>query len=165
MAHSFAKVTQAAWLSVGCAAACVESIDKIIQNAGEVKPTEMSSVPRIFEKAYNAVVAKGLAAPGLKGKLFKLAMEGLDDFVDARDRGRAGGGGWKLLIGQKLIFPKIGAAMAELFGGRMRLFISGGAPLSTKIALVLQDGRVRGVRRATGSPRPRRAPSSTGSGR
>jgi long-chain acyl-CoA synthetase len=134
MAHSFAKVSQTTWLKVGCMAACVDAIDKIIQYAGEVKPTVMPSVPRIFEKAYNAVVAKGLAAPGLKGKLFKLAMEGLDDYTNAREQGRSTGGGWKLLIGQKIIFPKIGAAMGELFGGRMRLFISGGAPLSPKIA-------------------------------
>jgi long-chain acyl-CoA synthetase len=134
MAHSFAKVNQAAWLGVGGAVACVESIEKIVQNAGEVHPTIMPSVPRIFEKAYNAVVAKGLATPGLKGKLFALAMEGLSEFVEARDRGRDGGGGWKLRIGKALVFPKIGAQLHALFGGRMRLFVSGGAPLSTRIA-------------------------------
>ncbi|HET7826357.1 MAG TPA: AMP-binding protein, partial [Anaeromyxobacter sp.] len=79
------------------------------------------------------VVSKGLATPGLKGKLFKLSMQGLEEFVDAKERGRAGGG-WKLAIGQKLVFPKIGAQMNQMFGGRMRLFISGGAPLATKIA-------------------------------
>jgi long-chain acyl-CoA synthetase len=134
MAHSFAKVNQAAWLGVGAVAACVESLDRIVQNAGEVRPTIMASVPRIFEKAYNAVVAKGHATPGLKGKLFELAMEGLDDFVAAQERGRSDGGGWKLLVGKKLVFPKLGAAVGQLFGGRMRIFISGGAPLSTKIA-------------------------------
>ncbi len=133
MAHSFAKVNQAAWFGVGSVVACVESLDRIIQNAGEVRPTLMASVPRIFEKAYNAVVAKGLAAPGLKGRLFKLAMEGLDAFVEARERG-AEGGGWKLALGKRLVFPKIGAQMRQLFGGRMRVFISGGAPLSVKIA-------------------------------
>ncbi len=133
MAHSFAKVNQAAWFSVGSVVACVESLDKLIQNAGEVRPTIMASVPRIFEKAYNAVVAKGFATPGLKGKLFRIAMEGLDEFVAAREQGRTGGG-WKLLVGQKLVFPKLGAALGQLFGGRMRIFISGGAPLSTKIA-------------------------------
>jgi long-chain acyl-CoA synthetase len=94
----------------------------------------MPSVPRIFEKAYNAVVAKGLSEPGLKGKLFKLSLDSLDAYVDAYDRGKPDGGGLGLLIAKKLVFPKIGAALAQRFGGRMRLFISGGAPLSTKIA-------------------------------
>ena len=64
MAHSFAQVIAAVWLKVGSTAAFVESIDKIVENAHEVRPTVMPSVPRIFEKAYDAVVAKGLATPG-----------------------------------------------------------------------------------------------------
>jgi long-chain acyl-CoA synthetase len=67
MAHSFAKVIQAAWFSTGASAAFVESLDKIMDNASEVRPTVMPAVPRIFEKAYNTVVSKGLSTPGLKG--------------------------------------------------------------------------------------------------
>jgi long-chain acyl-CoA synthetase len=134
MAHSFAKVIEAVWFQVGCVAACVESIDKIVDNAAEVRPTVMPSVPRIFEKAYNAVVSKGLATPGVKGKLFKWAMESLDAYVAAREQGRDDGGGVGLAVARRLVFPKLGAALSERFGGRMRLFVSGGAPLSIKIA-------------------------------
>ncbi len=138
MAHSFAKVIEAAWLKVGGTAAFVESLEKIVDNAAEVRPTVMPSVPRIFEKAYNAAVSKGLATPGVKGTLFKLALEGLDAYVAARDKGLPNGGGLRLFLGKTLVFPKLGAMLAQRFGGRMRLFISGGAPLSTKIAWFFQ---------------------------
>ncbi len=133
MAHSFAKVIQAAWLATGCSCAFVESLDKIMDNASEVRPTVMPAVPRIFEKAYNTVVAKGFATPGLKGRLFKLAMESFDAYAAAREQGRSYAS-FGLLVGRKLVFPKLTAALNERFGGRMRFFVSGGAPLSPRIA-------------------------------
>jgi len=133
MAHSFAKVIEAAWFSTGATGAFVESLEKIIDNASEVRPTVMPSVPRIFEKAYNTVVAKGLATPGLKGKLFAIAMESFEQYASAKEQGK-GYGSLGFTIGRKLVFPKLSAALKERFGGRMRLFVSGGAPLSPKIA-------------------------------
>jgi len=133
MAHSFAKVIEAAWFSTGATAAFVESLEKIMDNASEVRPTLMPSVPRIFEKAFNTVVSKGLATPGLKGKLFAMAMESFDRYATAKERGETYGS-LGLLVGRKLVFPKLTKALSERFGGRMRLFVSGGAPLSPKIA-------------------------------
>jgi long-chain acyl-CoA synthetase len=132
MAHSFAKVIEAVWFQVGGTIAFVESLEKIVDNAGEVRPTVMPSVPRVFEKAYNAVVAGGLATPGLKGRLFRGALRGLDEWMAAREQGRSGGG-LGYLLGRKLVFPKVAAKLKERFGGRMRLFVSGGAPLSPRI--------------------------------
>jgi long-chain acyl-CoA synthetase len=133
MAHSFAKVIQAAWLATGCACAFVEALDKIMDNASEVRPTVMPAVPRIFEKAYNTVISKGFASPGLKGKLFRLAMESFDAYAEARTAGRTYSS-FGLVIGKRLVFPKLRAALDERFGGRMRFFVSGGAPLAPKIA-------------------------------
>jgi long-chain acyl-CoA synthetase len=133
MAHSFAKVIEAVWFSTGATCAFVESLDRILDNAGEARPTVMPSVPRIFEKAYNTVVTKGFAAPGLKGRLFKLAMESFEEYAAAREQGR-GYSSFGLLVGKKLVFPKLSRALSDRFGGRMRLFVSGGAPLSPKIA-------------------------------
>jgi long-chain acyl-CoA synthetase len=137
MAHSFAKVIEAVWFAVGCTVAFVESLEKIVENAGEVRPTVMPSVPRIFEKAYNAVVAKGLATPGLKGKLFHIAMESFDVYARAQEDGKPYAS-LGFTIGKKLVFPKVAKTLAQRFGGRMRLFISGGAPLSPKIAHFFQ---------------------------
>ena len=134
MAHSFAKVIEAVWFVEGATAAFVESLEKIVDNAGEVKPTVMPSVPRIFEKAFNTVVARGLATPGLKGKIFKMAMQGFDAWGDGKVKGDpVERGGLAFALGQKLVFPKLAKALSERFGGRMRLFVSGGAPLSPKI--------------------------------
>jgi long-chain acyl-CoA synthetase len=133
MAHSFAKVIEAAWFGTGATVAFVTAIDRVVDEAGEVRPTVMPSVPRIFEKAYNAVISKGLATPGLKGKLFKAAVDGFDAWVASLDQGkeRVSLG---LLIGRKLVFPKLAETLKARFGGRMRFFVSGGAPLSPKIA-------------------------------
>ncbi|MEI6225258.1 MAG: long-chain fatty acid--CoA ligase [Deltaproteobacteria bacterium] len=132
MAHSFAKVIEAVWFGEGAVAAFVESIDKIVDNAGEVRPTVMPSVPRIFEKAYDAVLSKGLATPGIKGWLFGLAINGFEAWADGKAKGmEVKTAGFR--IGEKLVFPKLAAALAARFGGRMRLFVSGGAPLSPKI--------------------------------
>jgi long-chain acyl-CoA synthetase len=133
MAHSFAKVVEAVWISTGAVLATVESLDKIADNAGEVRPTVMPAVPRIFEKAYNTIVSKGLAEHGIKGALFRLAMEGFDAWVTAHLRGRKDGGlGW--FVARRLVFPKVAATVRARFGGRLRLCISGAAPLSTRIA-------------------------------
>jgi long-chain acyl-CoA synthetase len=132
MAHSFAKVIETAWFAQGATGAFVESLEKLVDNAGEVRPTMMASVPRIFEKAYNAVVAKGLATPGLKGKLFQMAMKGFDNWADGKIRGEERSS-FGFALGKRLVFPKMSHALKERFGGRMRLFISGGAPLSPKI--------------------------------
>jgi long-chain acyl-CoA synthetase len=133
MAHSFAKVIEAVWFATGATVAFVESLEKILDNASEVKPTVMPSVPRIFEKAYNTVVSKGLATPGLKGKLFQLALESFEQYATAAEQGKSYSS-FGFTIGKKLVFPKLTHALNERFGGRMRLFVSGGAPLSPKIA-------------------------------
>lgn len=133
MAHSFAKVIEAVWFACGATVAFVESLEKVVDNAHEVRPTVMPSVPRIFEKAYNAVISKGMAASGLKGKLFGIAMESFERYATAREHGRDFNS-LGFTIGRKLVFPKLAATLAERFGGRMRLFVSGGAPLSPKIA-------------------------------
>jgi len=132
MAHSFAKVIEAAWLVVGCTAAFVESIERIVDNASECRPTVMPSVPRIFEKAYNAVVTKGLATPGVKGWLFGVALHGIEAWAEGKQKGidvRTLG----FRMGEKLVVPKLAATLSQRFGGRMRIFVSGGAPLSPKV--------------------------------
>jgi len=132
LAHVFAQVTKAAWLSMGYRLIIAESVDKLLANLVETKPTVLPSVPRVFEKVYNNVVSNGSSAPGLKGKLFRWAFKLFDEYVDARNQGRE----YNTLafsLAKKLVFAKVRAAISEKLGGNMRLFISGGAPLSSKI--------------------------------
>lgn len=136
MAHVFAKVLQCIWFGLGHEMAIDSDIQRITENLGEVKPTVMASVPRIFEKVYAKVVGGGMEAPGLKGKLFKWAVGINDTYAQHKIDGTPIPFGVDMQLGlaKKLVFSKVNARLNEIFGGRMRYFVSGGAPLSKKIA-------------------------------
>ncbi|HLL53889.1 MAG TPA: AMP-dependent synthetase/ligase [Myxococcaceae bacterium] len=133
LAHVFAQVVKAAWVGMGFKLVIAESAEKLLQNLPETKPTILPSVPRVFEKVYNGVIANGSSAPGLKGRLFRWAMSEFDRYVEAREKGQA----YRSVgftLAQRLVFSKVKATLNEKLGGRLRLFISGGAPLARKIA-------------------------------
>jgi long-chain acyl-CoA synthetase len=123
----------AAWLGVGTVMAFAESVERAVDNAAEIKATVLPAVPRVFEKAFSKVVADGSSARGLKGRLFQWAMRQFDVYVAAKIAGREITSiQWSLA--KRLVFAKIEERLKARFGGRMRLFVSGGAPLSKKIA-------------------------------
>jgi long-chain acyl-CoA synthetase len=136
MAHVFAKVLQCIWFYGGHEMAIDAETTRITENLGLIKPNVMASVPRIFEKVYAKVVAGGLEAPGLKGRLFKWAL-GLNDRVaQLKIDGKPVPFGLELQLGlaKRLVFKKINQRLNSLFGGRLRFFVSGGAPLPKKMA-------------------------------
>ncbi len=133
LAHSFAQVVKAAWLGMGFQLIFAESVEKLLANLVETKPSVLPAVPRVFEKVYNNVVANGSAAPGMKGKLFRWAFRLFDEYTDARMQGREYSS-IGFMLAKTLVFKKVRATLDEKLGGNMRLFISGGAPLSRKIA-------------------------------
>jgi long-chain acyl-CoA synthetase len=133
LAHSFAQVIKVAWLGMGFQMVFAESVDKLLANLAETHPTILPSVPRVFEKVYNNVIQNGSVAPGLKGKLFRWSFRLFDEYVDAKNQGREYNS-LGFALAQKLVFTKVKATLDERLGGNMRLFISGGAPLSKKIA-------------------------------
>jgi len=133
LAHSFAQVVKASWLGMGFRMIFAESVDKLLGNLVETKPSILPSVPRVFEKVYNGVVANGTAAPGVKGKLFRWAMKLFDEYAEARNRGREYNS-LGFALARKLVFSKVTDTLNQKLGGNLRLFISGGAPLSRKIA-------------------------------
>jgi len=117
-------------ISVGATIAYAESIDTVAQNLGEVRPTIMTSVPRLFEKMYTRVMENAQAGGAAKKKIFDWAMKTGEKFVRATDRGKVG----SLLklkhgLAHKLVYSKL----HERVGGRLRFFISGGAPLPREI--------------------------------
>ena len=141
LAHVFAKVLEVSWFSVGYIMAFAEDMTTIARNLEETRPTLMCGVPRVFEKFYSAVVEKGREADGIKRKLFDRALELSVRNGEAEDGGEALSFReqleWKLL--KKLVFAKIGAQLGEKLGGRMRIMLSGGAPLSAKINWFFRD--------------------------
>jgi long-chain acyl-CoA synthetase len=132
-AHSFAQILKCAWFGSGLQMIYAESVDKLVDNAGETGPTILAAVPRVYEKAFNNVVANGMASPGLAGTLFRMAMREFDAYAKARDAGRSYSS-LQFSLAKKLVFPKIKDKLQKRFGGRIQRFVSGGAPLARKIA-------------------------------
>lgn len=132
LAHSFGKVLEVMQLRIGFATAIDGRIEKIVENLAAVKPTFVCAVPRIFEKVYNRVSQQAKQGGNLKYKIFQWAL-GIGRQASAlRQKGQEPGAllGLQFRLADKLVFSKL----RERFGGRLRFFISGSAPLSREIA-------------------------------
>jgi len=131
LAHSFGKVLLASQLACGFVSAVDGRVDKIVENMGVVKPTFMAAVPRIFEKAHARIVMTSQEGGGIKARLFEQAFRvGLD--VSRRRDGKPVPLPLRLQqqLFDRLVFSKVRA----VFGGRLRFFVSGSAPLNREIA-------------------------------
>ncbi|MBJ7458518.1 MAG: long-chain fatty acid--CoA ligase [Thermoleophilaceae bacterium] len=132
LAHAFGKFLIVAQLEVGFSTYVDGRVPNIIDNLAIIRPTFMGAAPRIFEKAHGRVVTTVEEEGGAKKKLFDWAFA-----VGIRvSRLTREGKEVPLLlsiqnaIADKLIFTKV----RETFGGRIRYFVSGSAPLSVDIA-------------------------------
>jgi long-chain acyl-CoA synthetase len=132
LAHAFGKVLISTQLACGFASAIDSRVDKIVENTGVVKPTFMGAAPRIFEKAYARVVTTQQNQGGLKARLFDTAFAVGRKVADRRRNGRSVPLFLKLphRLFDQLVFAKV----RDVFGGRIRFFISGSAPLNRDIA-------------------------------
>jgi long-chain acyl-CoA synthetase len=113
-----------------------ESIDKISDNIKEVKPNVMSAVPRLLEKVYDSIYAKGTQLTGIKKKLFFWAID-----LGLRYEPYGANGAWyefQLKIARKLIFSK----WKEGLGGNLDLMVSGSAALQTRLARVFAAAEI-----------------------
>ncbi|NIS39023.1 AMP-binding protein, partial [Candidatus Saccharibacteria bacterium] len=116
---------------IGASIGYAESVDTVAENLGEVRPTLMASVPRIFEKIYARVLESVEEGSALKRKLFYWAIEVGRQVAAHRQQNKPlpGGLNFKHKIANKLVFSKL----QQRVGGRVRFFVSGGAPLSKEI--------------------------------
>jgi len=116
--------------STGATVAFAESIETVADNMGEVHPTLMTSVPRLYEKMYAKVHAKVEAGSPLKKKIFHWGF-GVGAEMRALPEGESPGLGLKIkhALASKLVFSKLKTRV----GGKLRFFASGGAPLSAEI--------------------------------
>jgi long-chain acyl-CoA synthetase len=119
-------------LHVGATIAYAESVEQVPANMLEVRPTLMLSVPRLYEKMYSRVNEKVAADPPARQRIFRWALSVGRDAFRHRVAGTSPGALLRLkhALADRLVFSKIRART----GGRLRLFISGGAPLSKEIA-------------------------------
>ena len=118
-------------LHTGTSIAYAESIDTVPFNMQEVRPTLVLSVPRLYEKMYARVLENALSGGTLKKKIFFWARGVAERWADQKLAGREPGAllGRQYAIVQKLVFSKLKART----GGRLRYFVSGGAPLAPEI--------------------------------
>ncbi len=124
LAHSFERMAGHFMpISQGCAIAYAESIEKVPQNMDEVKPTIMCAVPRLYEKIYNRVQEGLQTAPALRKKIFAWAIRVGEEARRTKKKG------FSYKLAHKLVYSKLHAR----FGGRLKFFVSGGAPLSKEI--------------------------------
>lgn len=128
LAHSFGKVLEAAQLRIGFSTAIDGRVEKIVENLGQVKPTFVAAVPRIFEKIYNKVTTGAKEAGGAKWTIFSWAFGVGREVSGLRLAGKEPAGllALKHQVAHKLVFSKL----HTLFGGRIRCFVSGSAPLA-----------------------------------
>ena len=107
-----------------------ESIEKLSENAQEVKPQVMTAVPRLYEKIYDKIIAKGTDLTGIKKLLFFWAVN-----LGLKYEPYGTNGWWyekQLSLAKKLIFSKWQAAL----GGELKLMVSGSAALQQRLTRV-----------------------------
>ena len=132
LAHSFGKVLECAQVRIGFSSGIDGRVDKILDGMAAVKPTFVAAVPRIFEKVHAKVVGGAKDAGGLKWKIFQWAVSvGREASKVTQAGGKVSGLlEFKYDIATKLVFSKLHAR----FGGRLKYFVSGSAPLSREVA-------------------------------
>ncbi|MEE9429723.1 MAG: long-chain fatty acid--CoA ligase [Melioribacteraceae bacterium] len=123
-------------LSCGSSVAFAESIEKIATNMGEIKPTVMTGVPRLFERIYSKIQRKVDKSPEKKQKIFKWAISVGQDYAERKRNGESIPItlGVKRKLADKLVFAKL----REATGSNLRFFISGGAALARDLGIFFE---------------------------
>ena len=131
LAHSFARLESFLGFYIGWTTAFAESIDALSQNMREVRPMLVMSVPRVYEKVYASVQA-GAAGSAVKQAIFNWCVGVGRQASRLQQQGRPLPLGLSLKrnLAHRLVFHKLHDAL----GGRLRYFVSGGAPLAREIA-------------------------------
>ncbi len=136
LSHVLGRCDSMLPLAFGSQAVYAESIEKILDNLQVVKPTIMLAVPRIFEKIYAKVMDQVNRGNLVEKQAFKWAVKVSEDYYAKIDRDVSPSAGELIehALATKIVFSKIYAR----FGGKIRYFVSGGAPLSPDIITFLR---------------------------
>jgi long-chain acyl-CoA synthetase len=127
--HIYERMLHYLYIYLGCSIHFAESMDTIGDNIREVKPHVFTAVPRLIEKVFDRIMAKGDELKGFKRKLFFWAVQLAEEYD------MQGKSVWykiKLSIARKLIFSK----WQEALGGEVKAIASGSAALQPRLARI-----------------------------
>jgi long-chain acyl-CoA synthetase len=127
--HIYERMLHYLYMYIGCSIHFAESMDTIGDNIREVKPDVFSAVPRLIEKVFDKIMAKGEDLTGVKRALFFWAVGVAEDYDVV---GKSFAYKVKLAIARKLIFSK----WQEALGGNVKAIASGSAALQPRLARI-----------------------------
>ncbi|MFK7784154.1 MAG: long-chain fatty acid--CoA ligase [Crocinitomicaceae bacterium] len=127
--HIYERMLHYLYMYIGASIHYAESLETIGDNIREVNPDVFTAVPRLIEKVFDKIMAKGDELSGIKRRLFFWAVALAEDYKVV---GRSGMYNFKLKIARKLIFSK----WQEALGGNVRAIASGSAALQPRLARI-----------------------------
>lgn len=136
LCHVYERMLSYVYQSTGLSIYYAENLETIADNLKEVKPHIFVTVPRLLEKIYDKIIAKGQALTGIKRKLFFWAVD-----LGMRYEINVNQGFWydfQLKIANKIIFNK----WREALGGNVVCIVSGGAALQPRLARIFSAAKV-----------------------
>ena len=132
LSHIFERAGFYVFCYTGVSVYYAASFDQVGENLREVRPTVMTAVPRLFEKVYHRIIKKGMAEKGLKRRIFTRSLnvgQRFGELTDAHRRIPV-----RLKFQQKMASKLVFSKWREGVGGRLRYFVSGGAPLAPALS-------------------------------
>ncbi|PYS72861.1 MAG: long-chain fatty acid--CoA ligase [Acidobacteria bacterium] len=132
LSHIFERAGFYVFCYCGLSVYYAASFDQVGENLREVGPTVMTAVPRLFEKVYHRIVKKGMSEKGWKRNVFTRSLEVGQRYGELKDTRRFISPALRLKqsLASRLVFSK----WREGVGGKLRYFVSGGAPLSPALS-------------------------------
>ena len=134
--HIFERMVTYIYLFTGVSIYYAESLETIGENLREVKPALFTTVPRLLEKTYERIMAKGTALKGIKKKMFYWALDIGNKFEINKNRG------WwynmQLAIANKLVFSK----WREALGGNVKAIVTGSAACQVKLLKIFTAAHI-----------------------
>lgn len=132
LSHIFERTVFYVFCYMGVSVNYAASFDQVGEYLREVRPTIMTAVPRLFEKVYHRIIKKGMSAGGLKSNIFARSLAIGQRYAELKDKGQRIPLSLRVrhAAADRLVFTK----WREGIGGRLRYFVSGGAPLSPTLA-------------------------------
>jgi long-chain acyl-CoA synthetase len=137
LCHIFERMVAYLYMNHGVSIYYAESMETIADNLREVQPSIFTTVPRLLEKIYDKIVAKGHEQTGLKHKLFFWALDLGLKFDPQKNQGFVYN--TELALANKLIFNK----WRDALGGKLRCIVSGGGALQPRLARVFWAAQIR----------------------